>query len=163
MSKGGSIILNGSAVSVKGFPAFSVYSATKAAVRSFARVWTTDLKDLGIRVNVVSPGPIATPGAITMMGGSRDALDGFAGVVPQGDSASRRRLPRQLSTLQATIQALSPESICSWTEAWLLCKQLEGRTSERPAPNPQRTQQNLRFCSRKISKACRQGLGFLQY
>ena len=84
MSKGGSIILNGSAVALKGFPALSVYSATKAAVRSFARVWTTDLKDLGIRVNVVSPGPIVTPGAITMVGGSRDALDGFVGMVPQG-------------------------------------------------------------------------------
>ena len=42
-------------------PAFSVYSATKAAVRSFARTWTTDLKDRGIRVNVISPGPIKTP------------------------------------------------------------------------------------------------------
>jgi len=61
MPDGGTIILNGSIASVKGFPAFSVYSATKAAVRSFARTWTTDLKDRGIRVNVVSPGPIDTP------------------------------------------------------------------------------------------------------
>ena len=59
---GGSIILTGSVVSVKGFLASSVYSATKAAVRSFARTWTTDLKDRKIRVNVVSPGPIETPG-----------------------------------------------------------------------------------------------------
>ncbi|RYG41224.1 glucose 1-dehydrogenase [bacterium] len=59
---GGAIILNASIVGVKGFPRFSVYSATKAAVRSFARTWTTDLKDRGIRVNVVSPGPIGTPG-----------------------------------------------------------------------------------------------------
>ncbi len=58
---GGSIVLNASIVSVKGFPSFSVYSATKAAVRSFARTWTTDLKDRGIRVNAVSPGPIDTP------------------------------------------------------------------------------------------------------
>ncbi len=58
---GGSIILNASIVSIKGMPAFSVYSATKAAVRSFARGWTTDLKDRKIRVNVVSPGPIDTP------------------------------------------------------------------------------------------------------
>jgi NAD(P)-dependent dehydrogenase (short-subunit alcohol dehydrogenase family) len=61
---GGSIILNASIVSIKGMPAFSVYSATKAAVRSFARSWTSDLKDRKIRVNVVSPGPIETP-AIT--------------------------------------------------------------------------------------------------
>jgi len=58
---GGSIILNASVVSTKGLPAASVYSATKAAVRSFARSWTTDLKDRGIRVNAISPGPIETP------------------------------------------------------------------------------------------------------
>jgi NAD(P)-dependent dehydrogenase (short-subunit alcohol dehydrogenase family) len=58
---GGSIILNASIVSQKGMPAFSVYSATKAAVRSFARGWTQDLKDRKIRVNVISPGPIDTP------------------------------------------------------------------------------------------------------
>jgi NAD(P)-dependent dehydrogenase (short-subunit alcohol dehydrogenase family) len=59
---GGSIILNASIVSSKGTPAFSVYSATKAAVRSFARTWTLDLKERRIRVNAVSPGPIETPG-----------------------------------------------------------------------------------------------------
>lgn len=59
---GGAIVLNASIVSVQGNPAFSVYSATKAAVRSFARGWTSDLKDRKIRVNVVSPGPIDTPG-----------------------------------------------------------------------------------------------------
>jgi len=58
---GGCIVLNASIVSIKGFPAFSIYSATKAAVRSFARTWTTDLKDRGIRVNAVSPGPVDTP------------------------------------------------------------------------------------------------------
>ncbi len=59
---GGSIILNASIVSVKGTAALSVYSATKAAVRSFARSWTTDLKDRKIRVNAISPAPIETPG-----------------------------------------------------------------------------------------------------
>jgi NAD(P)-dependent dehydrogenase (short-subunit alcohol dehydrogenase family) len=58
---GGSIILDASIVDIKGFPAFSIYSATKAAVRSFARTWTMDLKDRHIRVNVISPGPIDTP------------------------------------------------------------------------------------------------------
>jgi NAD(P)-dependent dehydrogenase (short-subunit alcohol dehydrogenase family) len=62
MTAGGSIILNASIVSIKGNPALSVYSATKAAVRSFARTWTLDLKDRKIRVNAVSPGPIETPG-----------------------------------------------------------------------------------------------------
>jgi len=61
MPDGGTIILTGSIVAIKGFPAFSIYSAAKAAVRNFARTWTTDLKDRGIRVNVISPGPIDTP------------------------------------------------------------------------------------------------------
>lgn len=59
---GGAIVLNASIVSVQGNANFSVYSASKAAVRSFARSWTSDLKDRQIRVNVVSPGPIDTPG-----------------------------------------------------------------------------------------------------
>ncbi len=58
---GGSIILNGSVTSIKGNLGRSVYSATKAAVRSFARCWTVDLKERRIRVNTVSPGPIDTP------------------------------------------------------------------------------------------------------
>ena len=62
MRDDGSIILNASIVASKGLPANSVYSATKAAVRSFARTWTTDLKDRRIRVNAVSPGATDTPG-----------------------------------------------------------------------------------------------------
>jgi len=62
MPDGGTIVLNASIVSIKGMPSFGVYSATKAAVRSFARTWTNELKDRKIRVNVVSPGPIDTPG-----------------------------------------------------------------------------------------------------
>ena len=58
---GGSIILNGSVASIKGFPGFGVYSASKAALRSFARTWTVDLKARNIRVNVLSPGTIDTP------------------------------------------------------------------------------------------------------
>jgi NAD(P)-dependent dehydrogenase (short-subunit alcohol dehydrogenase family) len=61
INDGGSIILNGSVASVKGTAAFGVYAASKAAIRSFVRTWTTDLKGRGIRSNVVSPGPINTP------------------------------------------------------------------------------------------------------
>lgn len=61
MKDGGSIILNASIADIKGFPAMSVYSATKAAVRSFARTWTNDLRSRHIRVNVISPGHIDTP------------------------------------------------------------------------------------------------------
>jgi NAD(P)-dependent dehydrogenase (short-subunit alcohol dehydrogenase family) len=61
LKDGGSIILSGSVASVKGTAAFGVYAASKAAIRSFVRTWTTDLKDRRIRSNVVSPGPINTP------------------------------------------------------------------------------------------------------
>jgi NAD(P)-dependent dehydrogenase (short-subunit alcohol dehydrogenase family) len=62
MRDGGTIVINGSMVSVKGTSAFSVYAATKAALRSFARTWSVDLKGRGIRINVVSPGTVITPG-----------------------------------------------------------------------------------------------------
>jgi NAD(P)-dependent dehydrogenase (short-subunit alcohol dehydrogenase family) len=62
LPEGASIILNASTTSIKGTPAFSVYSATKAAVRSFARNWILDLKDRKIRVNAISPGVVPTPG-----------------------------------------------------------------------------------------------------
>jgi NAD(P)-dependent dehydrogenase (short-subunit alcohol dehydrogenase family) len=62
LKDGASIILNSSIAGSKGIPAFSIYNATKAAVRSFARTWTSDLKGRKIRVNAISPGPITTPG-----------------------------------------------------------------------------------------------------
>jgi NAD(P)-dependent dehydrogenase (short-subunit alcohol dehydrogenase family) len=87
MPDGASIVLNASIVSIKGVPAFSVYSATKAAVRSFARTWSVDLKDRKIRVNAVSPGPIATP-AIDVLAGGKEQGDAFkagmAATVPMG-------------------------------------------------------------------------------
>jgi NAD(P)-dependent dehydrogenase (short-subunit alcohol dehydrogenase family) len=61
MNDGGSIILTGSIADIKGFPLTSVYSATKAAIRSFARTWTSELKSRRIRVNTISPGHIDTP------------------------------------------------------------------------------------------------------
>ena len=70
MPDGGSIILNASIVATKGLSSNSVYSATKAAVRSFARTWTTDLKDRRIRVNAVSPGSTDTPGLSELLASS---------------------------------------------------------------------------------------------
>jgi NAD(P)-dependent dehydrogenase (short-subunit alcohol dehydrogenase family) len=67
---GASIVLNASIVASKGLPMNSVYSATKAAIRSFARTWTTDLKDRRIRVNAVSPGSIDTPGLSDLLASS---------------------------------------------------------------------------------------------
>jgi NAD(P)-dependent dehydrogenase (short-subunit alcohol dehydrogenase family) len=84
---GGSIILNASIVSSKGIEAFSVYSATKAAVRSFARTWTVDLKQRKIRVNALSPGPIDTP-AVDRLGSTEEEAAQFktnmAASVPLG-------------------------------------------------------------------------------
>ena len=69
---GGSIILNASVVSAKGNPSVSVYSATKAALRSFARCWTVDLKDRKIRVNAISPGATETDGLINTLGSTKE-------------------------------------------------------------------------------------------
>ncbi|MBB3558837.1 NAD(P)-dependent dehydrogenase (short-subunit alcohol dehydrogenase family) [Rhizobium sp. BK512] len=66
LSRGSSVILTGSIASIKGFPAFSVYDATKAAIRSFARGWIIDLKGRDIRINVLSPGHTETPGLSTL-------------------------------------------------------------------------------------------------
>jgi NAD(P)-dependent dehydrogenase (short-subunit alcohol dehydrogenase family) len=71
MPDGATIILNASIVGSKGLPSHSVYSATKAAIRSFARTWTADLKDRHIRVNAVSPGAIDTPGLNELLASSQ--------------------------------------------------------------------------------------------
>jgi NAD(P)-dependent dehydrogenase (short-subunit alcohol dehydrogenase family) len=81
MNDGGSIIMNGSIAGSKGFEGFSVYSASKAAIRSFARTWTLDLKARKIRVNVLSPGTIDT-GAF--VGVPKEIKDGFVSVIPMG-------------------------------------------------------------------------------
>jgi NAD(P)-dependent dehydrogenase (short-subunit alcohol dehydrogenase family) len=84
---GASIILNASIVASKGLPANSVYSATKDAVRSFARTWTTDLKDRRIRVNAVSPGSIDTPGLSNLLASSetgQQRLKMISNAVPLG-------------------------------------------------------------------------------
>lgn len=78
---GGAVILIGSVASVKGTSSFGVYAATKAALRSFARTWTNDLKDRHIRSNVLSPGPIKTPLADRQ---SQDAIARIVSTVPMG-------------------------------------------------------------------------------
>ena len=74
---GGSIILNGSIAASLGMPAFTVYSATKAAIRSFARTWTTDLSARRIRVNTLAPGTILTPILSEQAGLSDEQVEGF--------------------------------------------------------------------------------------
>ena len=81
LNDGGSIILTGSVASIKGTGSFDVYAASKAAIRSFVRTWTTDLKDRRIRSNVVSPGPINTP--LTKQQ-SADVIARIVSTVPMG-------------------------------------------------------------------------------
>lgn len=82
MKAGGSIILTGSSTGVMGTPQFSVYSATKAAVRNLARSWALDLRGTGIRVNVLSPGPTKTELAVEVVG--EEALDALGATTPIG-------------------------------------------------------------------------------
>ncbi len=82
LARGSSVILTGSMVSIKGFAACSVYNASKAAVRSFARTWIVDLKGRGIRVNVLSPGYTDTPGVAQFM--TDDVKAAAAASVPLG-------------------------------------------------------------------------------
>ena len=83
MDKSGSIILNGSFIGSAGFPGMSVYGATKAALRSFARTFTAELKGNGPRVNVLSPGPIHTAGNAAAMS-NKEILQAVTGMVPLG-------------------------------------------------------------------------------
>jgi NAD(P)-dependent dehydrogenase (short-subunit alcohol dehydrogenase family) len=80
MGEGGSIILTGSSAGTTGAPAFSAYSASKAAVRNLARSWAEDLKGSGIRVNVLSPGPTATDLAKEAVGD--EGIKAFAAMTP---------------------------------------------------------------------------------
>lgn len=86
LRNGGSVILNASTTATKGTENFSVYSASKAAVRNFARSWLLDLKPRNIRVNAISPGPVTTPGVAGMV--PAEQLDGLyahlASLVPMG-------------------------------------------------------------------------------
>ncbi|OFA03770.1 SDR family oxidoreductase [Duganella sp. HH101] len=86
LKDGASVILSGSTTTVQGTENFSVYSASKAAVRNFARSWLLDLKPRGIRVNVISPGPVATPGLAGLVPAEHvDGLYGhLASLVPMG-------------------------------------------------------------------------------
>jgi NAD(P)-dependent dehydrogenase (short-subunit alcohol dehydrogenase family) len=88
LSKGASVILAGSTTTIEGTAAFSVYSASKAAIRNFARSWILDLKDRGIRVNTISPGATKTPGLVELAGPDANQqqglLDYLASRIPMG-------------------------------------------------------------------------------
>ncbi|WP_018856884.1 SDR family oxidoreductase [Rhizobium sp. 42MFCr.1] len=88
LGDGSSVILTGSTAGATGTPAFSVYAASKAAIRNFARNWILDLKDRGIRVNTLSPGPTETTGLVELAGKDKadqqGLLDYLSSQVPMG-------------------------------------------------------------------------------
>ena len=125
---GGSIFMNGSIASIKGFPAFSVYSASKAAVRSFSRTRLMELKDRKIRVNVLSPGTIDTP-ILDPLG--PDAKEFFKSQVPRGEIGR----PEEIATV-ALFLASERFELREWSRA------VRGR---RDCPNLKSASPLLRF------------------
>lgn len=103
MPEGSAIVINGSMVSIKGLPAFGVYAATKAALRSFARTWATDLKGRNIRVNIVAPGTIVTAGYKNELGMTDEQIEGFkaytATVTPLGRTGTPDEVAKAVSFL----------------------------------------------------------------
>lgn len=104
MSSGGAVVLAGSGAGSKGFANLSIYSATKAAIRSFARTWTADLKGRGIRVNVVSPGMVLTPAMQTYLRDNAGAEDWMRQAIPFG------RLAQSDEVAKAVLFLASDES-----------------------------------------------------
>ncbi|WP_413721164.1 SDR family NAD(P)-dependent oxidoreductase [Sodalis sp. RH24] len=94
MSAGGAVVLTGSGAGSKGFANLSVYSATKAAIRSLARTWTTDLKSQGIRVNVVSPGMVLTPAMQTYLQNNAGAEEWMQQTIPFGRLATTEEIAK---------------------------------------------------------------------
>ena len=127
LAKGSSVMLTGSMVSIKGFAACSVYNASKAAIRSFARTWIVDLKGRDIRINVVSPGYTDTPGLSQFVTDQEKAA--MAASVPLGGSASRMTWARRRCSSLAMTAPMSPVSSCSSMAA-------RGKSRRRPQPMP---------------------------
>ena len=111
LNDNGSVILNGSIASIKGFPAFGVYSASKAAVRSFARTWLVELKERRIRVNILSPGTIDTP-ILDPLGPA--AKEGFKAAIPRGELGR----PEEIATV-ALFLASSDSSFVNGIELYV--------------------------------------------
>lgn len=97
LADGATVVLNGSIVSSKGMANMGVYNATKAAVRSFARTWTAELAPRKIRVNVVSPGPIDTPGVANLVGNNEEAQKQFQSQVVGGVPLGRIGEPDEIA------------------------------------------------------------------
>ena len=112
---GGSIILNGSIAASLGMPAFTVYSATKAAIRSFARTWTTDLSARCIRVNTLAPGTILTPIMTEQAGFTDDQLEAFYAKTASETPLGRNGSSSEIATV-ATFLASAESSFITGVE-----------------------------------------------
>jgi len=103
MPAGSAIVVNGSMASIKGAPAFGVYAATKAALRSFVRTWASDLKGRNIRVNAVAPGTVVTPGYKTELGLNDEQIEQYrahvADITPLGRTGTPDEVARAVSFL----------------------------------------------------------------
>lgn len=97
MPDGASIVLNGSMVSLKGVPAFGVYAATKAALRSFARTWAVDLRERKIRVNVVAPGTVVTPAYKNQLGMTDEQVQEFESQAAKAAPLGRTGTPNEIA------------------------------------------------------------------
>jgi NAD(P)-dependent dehydrogenase (short-subunit alcohol dehydrogenase family) len=121
LAPGASVILNASIAASKGFAEWSVYSATKAAVRSFARTWSADLKGRDIRINAVSPGVIDTPGyRLVGLDETRPSWPAFSAGPPTPPPSGGMEFPamsqRWSASSPPTTVASSPEAKSSWME-----------------------------------------------
>lgn len=97
LNDGASIILNGSGAWQKGIPIYSTYSATKAALRSFVRTWTTEFAPRGIRSNMISPGPVETPIIDGQFPGNKEAADGLRAQFNQMIPMKRMGRPEEIA------------------------------------------------------------------
>jgi len=125
LPEGASIILNASIVASKGLPANSVYSATKAAVRAFARTWTTDIQARRMRVNAVSPGAIETPGLhdlVASTGAGEQRLQCLPTVCHSAGLGHPMRSRRPWCFSPPTTVATSRARKCVWMAAWHKCR-----------------------------------------
>jgi NAD(P)-dependent dehydrogenase (short-subunit alcohol dehydrogenase family) len=132
MPDGASVILNASIVASKALGANSVYSATKAALRSFARTWTMDLKDRHIRVNAVSPGFTDTPGLRQLMAGtsgSEDRWKMMSDTIPLGRAGTPSTSRRPWCFSHPTTAATSRARNCLWMAASHKCRPLIAENS----------------------------------
>jgi NAD(P)-dependent dehydrogenase (short-subunit alcohol dehydrogenase family) len=118
MPPGSVVVINGSITSIKGVPAFGVYAATKAALRSFARTWAVDLKERKIRVNVVSPGPVVTPGYRNELGMNDEQIAQFVAESAASSPSGRVGTPEEIAAAVVFL-ASSESSYVNGTELFV--------------------------------------------